>query len=145
MTVRYLTTESLSLLDKLLPQIEQTATHRIVNYLSFYSSYTGQHLYHSPNLRPLPHLVSLFASRPTSSPSHHNHIMTKALLSSFFHHHVLDTKMTHRLLNDLRTLHAISKPVLPQLERISPASSSKDSPESKKEELKQSKGNCLRV
>ena len=121
MTIRFLREDSIDLLKKLLPEIERTILQRIVNYLSFYSSHTGQHLYYSPTLRPSKHLAPLFAGKePADSQSQSlTHIAAKTLLGAFFHNHIMDQAGAMRLFGDLRYLHSVGKDVRPQLVRTS--------------------------
>lgn len=48
--MQFLRGSTLHLMQDLIPDLGSILTHRIVNYLSFYLSHSGQHLYYSPLL-----------------------------------------------------------------------------------------------
>ena len=46
----FLSTNTYRLMEDFLPLAHQMTSHRIVNYISFYLSYRGKHLYHHKDL-----------------------------------------------------------------------------------------------
>jgi hypothetical protein len=61
--MQYLKASTLHLMQDLLPDVNTTLTHRIVNYLSFYLSHNGRHLYYSPHLYSQQYLQRHFLNR----------------------------------------------------------------------------------
>ena len=61
--MKFLSKQSDRLLDDFLPLAINISNNRIVNYLSFYLSHHGKHLYHSPNILSLNALEDVFDPR----------------------------------------------------------------------------------
>lgn len=104
--MQFLRGSTLHLMQDLIPDIGSILTHRIVNYLSFYLSHSGQHLYYSSLLHSQPYLQTHFTLR---EQKHHQrgsneHILAKMLLAAQFPEHVIDPKGTRRLMADLQAL-----------------------------------------
>jgi hypothetical protein len=103
--MHFLRSSTLHLLQDLLPDVGSTLTHRIVNYLSFYLSYSGHHLYYSPHLHSHQYLHRHF-TRQQQGPerSSSEHILAKMLMATQFQEHIIDPKGTARMIADLRAL-----------------------------------------
>ena len=60
--LNFLSTDSHRLVTDFLPLALEMTSHRIVNYLSFYLSHRGKHLYHHKNILNHKSLRGVFAS-----------------------------------------------------------------------------------
>lgn len=107
--MQFLRSKSLHLYQDILPDAPSTLTNRIVNFLSFYLSYNGQHQYYSPHLHSQSYLQRHFAQhqQPHNEKGNAEHLFAKMLLATGFQEQVVDVKGTLRLLSDLYALSSV--------------------------------------
>lgn len=89
----------------MLPEIGSIVSNRITNYLSFYLSSSGNHLYYAPHLMSSGQLKGLFGGiKPSNKDTgvNYEHLFARNLLTSHFQEHVVDEQGSYRLLADLR-------------------------------------------
>lgn len=111
----YLSTKTIQLLDDFLPLISES-THRITNFLSFYVSSSGQHLYHSPRLAGSNTLSDVFHGTYESEfapgvglSGSVEHLLAKNLMAVHFHDHLMDEAGARRLMEGLMLLKKVNK------------------------------------
>ena len=87
------------------------ANNRITNYLSFYLSHTGKHLYHSKDLASKNVLKDIFQGNyqkkgevGSGSTASIEHLLAKKLLSTEFYEHVVDEDQVWRMHDGLLRL-----------------------------------------
>ena len=85
----FLSETTSKLLNDFLPLLGHMANNRITNYLSFYLSHTGKHLYHSKNLAGRDVLRDIFQGNyqgkgevGSGSTGSIEHLLAKKLLST---------------------------------------------------------------
>ena len=118
--MHYLKPSTLHLMRDLLPDVSSTLTHRIANYLSFYLSHNGKHLYYSPQLYSQQYLQCHFVNRQTEGRRENNeHVLAKMLLATNYQEQIMDVDGTFRLMNDINILSSIDSQVLLKLYRTS--------------------------
>lgn len=108
--MQFLSIASKHLFHDILPEMANVLAYsRIVNYLSFYSSFNGDYQYYSPALCSQKYLQRYFSAASLESIARHNyeHILTKALVAIHFQEHVMDSKGADRFLYDLYQLSTI--------------------------------------
>jgi hypothetical protein len=89
----------------MMPEIGSILSNRITNYLSFYLSPSGNHLYYAPHLMPSGPLKGLFGGINLSNKEtgvNYEHLFVRSFLTSNFQEHVIDEQGSYRLLADLR-------------------------------------------
>jgi hypothetical protein len=113
--LNFLSSKSLKLMTDFLPLSYQMTNHRVANYLSFYLSYRGKHLYHCPDILSHTTLGNIFTGKQDLSipfnPEDYSieHILARHLLTIHFMEHVVDEKGAMRLYGGMRRLQEIEK------------------------------------